>query len=768
MYTIMEQVKQSQIDKTNTLDIRVSGVFVAKNAKKRAFIEQFEYSSVNFTQKNLGTILGFFIVRDSNSSSENIVNFLASEIKKKYFSTNNKKTPEEKFELTLHHINRVLEEIANIGNVEWLGHIDGAVCVVSENNVHFSVTGNAHVLLLRQDILINISEGLASTEASEHPLKTFVDISSGTLQADDKLIITSQELLDLIPFEELQKNAIRFNCDDFIQFVNTALTNECSMATATIIDVKKPKIRKVKNTENSPTKIKTSKNAFSAKTYENSEQTESKEIKSKTELDNIIKEQIHKEEYVDPRTGHIHMQATENISSEKSATFMLIKEKISDIQEITVEFFKKQKYNLSKKSNNLLTKSTDTSSKTTKETPSTVDNISISKKELIINNLRRLRLTAYKASKVAIVKSKTFFQSFVAKCVYFFKKIRQKEKKLITQNDSAKNIKKYSFLPSFHHLIQIWHTMRSETKMTTVGLLIFIIITPLLIAKLFNTSPKTKPDTSNIHSTNQQKQDFDASTAKQASDITNLITPHTLLDNKNMLSALLLNDKIFAVTQSAIIAIDNSKENSEFPTNEKIALATEMNDLDLLFLLTDSGHLYSFSPTIKRFTNQTNIPTLNSTEISAINTFMTYLYVVKNNNIIRYARIENGFGNEKKWLKEKVDLSNLTSFAVDENIYITKDGDVLKFTKGKRQDFTLNENNIYAESIYTTESTKFLWLLDSKNKHILKISKSDNKILSKYDIEDIKNKIKSFVVNENTQTAIIATPDKVLSFTLNK
>ena len=45
---------------------------------------------------------------------------------------------------------------------------------------------------------MDISEGLASDEAKQHPLKTFVDISNGQLAAGDKIIITSPELLDLI------------------------------------------------------------------------------------------------------------------------------------------------------------------------------------------------------------------------------------------------------------------------------------------------------------------------------------------------------------------------------------------------------------------------------------------------------------------------------------------------------------------------------------------------------------------------------------------
>lgn len=78
------QTKQE--NKNALLDVKVSDVFVVQNSKKRAFVEQFNHKGINFTQKKLGTLFGFFIVRDFSSSSANIVNFLTAEIKKEYFA----------------------------------------------------------------------------------------------------------------------------------------------------------------------------------------------------------------------------------------------------------------------------------------------------------------------------------------------------------------------------------------------------------------------------------------------------------------------------------------------------------------------------------------------------------------------------------------------------------------------------------------------------------------------------------------------------------
>ncbi|MEA3323467.1 MAG: hypothetical protein U9Q12_04565 [Patescibacteria group bacterium] len=367
----MKQKKENCTNENTLLDINVSDVFVVKNAKNRAFIEQFNYSSVNFTQRDLGTILGFFAVRDNASSSENIVNYLASEVKKQYFSPIQKPL-EDKFESTLHHINRVLEEIANVGNVEWIGHVDGAVCVIDHTSIHLSVSGNAHVLLLRDNILQDISEGLASEEAAQYPLKTFIDIASGELCAHDKIIITSQELLDLIPFEELQKNAIRFGQENFIQFIQTVLTNECAIASTTIIDIsQKEGVQPHKIT--SPTEVPP--NLFGADAFDKKE-TEAdiiSPIDEEIDIEDILDEKP--EEYTDEKTGHIYIQGSDEII-ENETTISALKEKCSDFFDTCKDTTKKHKKTFSKK----ITQYTN------KKSPSTLEQMPENTEKIITDN----------------------------------------------------------------------------------------------------------------------------------------------------------------------------------------------------------------------------------------------------------------------------------------------------------------------------------------------------------------------------------------------
>ncbi len=78
-------------------------------------------------------------------------------------------------------------------------------------------------MLLRNHYLSNISEGLSSEEGKNHPIKTFLNVSSGPVKSGDKIIITSQEIFKIFSETEIKKNAERFPPEKFSQFLKTAL-----------------------------------------------------------------------------------------------------------------------------------------------------------------------------------------------------------------------------------------------------------------------------------------------------------------------------------------------------------------------------------------------------------------------------------------------------------------------------------------------------------------------------------------------------------------
>jgi len=231
--------------------------------------------------------------------------------------------------------------------------------------------------------------------------------------------------------------------------------------------------------------------------------------------------------------------------------------------------------------------------------------------------------------------------------------------------------------------------MDTRTKLTATGILLFIIIIPLVFAKV---SKKKQEDVVNINNINIQQPHVNEKLEKEANTLANSVQnnindPTTLLTDSSITSTILINNKLIGVTKNNIILLDDGeKKKLSLPTNSgDIALSTPMDDLDLIFILTTKNKLYSFSPTTKKFSEQKNTPSLDYSKIIELGTYMTYLYTLDEKTITRYARIENGFDNEKNWLRENITISKESTMAIDDDIYITQDGQITKLYKGKKE-----------------------------------------------------------------------------------
>lgn len=745
---------------TTSLNTEVSSIFVVKNAKRRAFIEQFEYTSINFTQKDLGTILGFFIVRDQSNNSENIVNFLASEVKKHYFAPN-QKTVEEKFESTLHRINRALEELANIGNVDWLGTIDGAVCVISDASIHFSVTGSASILLLRDNVLLDISEGLASPEATEYPLKTFVDISSGELNAGDKIIITSQELLELISIDELQKNANRMGQENFIQLIETALTNECAIASATIIDVYE---KKIPLTSSSPEETHAlPENFFSAQAFTQSDPTDhsDQEVSVTDLIDHTTKE------YTDPRTGHIHIHGNDQ-PTERSSALNETRERISDIAIDTKNYLTKKIRQITKK----ITKKRFEDN-TTAENGVIEESHEQDDRSNTVHISQKLKKDAQIHFHRVCVLTKRTSQKTMVHCIGLLSRARDVKKTFIKDGTSPQEDLEYiprkpkrtitRIFPHVSYIKKLWYAMSLQKKFIALGIIALIVIGPLIFN--FISRPSLNEPTQDTIETHIQQEELSQQPPSQEEhDATSALDIVYTADQ--LLQIVMLNDIAIAVDADAIHIITDAEPSHTLPESSgRIAFAAPMNDLNMLFVITTTDAIFTFSPLTKNFTQQNNIPRIDHTKIHAVDTYLTYLYTLSDDIITRYTRIDNGFDQGKEWLKESSDFTIASDMAINEDIYIIRNAEVEKYFRGEKTDYRKDAMIAEPRLIYATEDTEFVWILDITHTTLYKTAKDSNTVLDQFVHKDL-SQATSFTVNESTQTVLLTSVDGILSFDL--
>ena len=152
-----------------------------------------------------------------------------------------------------------------------------------------------------------------------------------------------------------------------------------------------------------------------------------------------------------------------------------------------------------------------------------------------------------------------------------------------------------------------------------------------------------------------------------------------------IVTPLFLNDSRFLATDTGIF--DLSTQKSYFlPSNSPVILASGMNDLGLVFLVTQSGDVFSFSPPNGSFTkNAITLPA--GVHPSGIGTFLTYLYLLESGsgNIYRFPRAAGGFGESVLWTKGTPDPS-VDSVAVSENIYGRKSTGVVSYFRGRPTD----------------------------------------------------------------------------------
>ncbi len=338
---------QEKNKKLPELHTSVTEVLVANGRVFQPFIRTFRYSGENISKQSLGTLIGVFEIDDQSEDSAYIVNFLASVAKKEYLS-NPRRGAIESFEAALHKINLALAELVKHGNVAWLGKFHGALGVLEKNNLHFSVSGQATILLLRNEAIIDLSEDLASDESHIHPLKTFVEVSSGRLNAHDQILFASPELTALFSPEELSKQASRMGHERFTQFLKTALVNELDMAGLMVIDVSespalepKKEAEKKKNTPEPEVSNVFSQSAFTPRKQQ-----------TPTSIHEVLveKQKEKEEEYIDTKTGHIYVQGETPLVSDAHPFFDLLKQAgeeiprhFSSLFESLGRYFRKQK-----------------------------------------------------------------------------------------------------------------------------------------------------------------------------------------------------------------------------------------------------------------------------------------------------------------------------------------------------------------------------------------------------------------------------------------
>ncbi len=144
-----------------------------------------------------------------------------------------------------------------------------------------------------------------------------------------------------------------------------------------------------------------------------------------------------------------------------------------------------------------------------------------------------------------------------------------------------------------------------------------------------------------------------------------------------------------------------------------------------------------------------------------------YILDKANGVVWRYQGDGGTFAPKANWFGAgiKPDLANVTAWTIDGNIWmLTTDGQILRYSAGSPIDFSLKDvdKDIKAIDIFTTQDSKYLYILDQGNSRILVISKDDGSQKAQYISDNIKL-AKKIVVSESAKKIILLEADKLYS-----
>lgn len=773
----MATKESDKISELPAIESMVSNILAINQARLAPYIELFHYTPENIALSSLGEMLGFFQISDISEDSAYIVNFLTSVIKKEYYA-NPKRSISASLDSALHRVNLALAETAKHGNVQWVGKINAAICVLEKNNLHFSVAGNARILLIRRQSIIDISEDFSSNK-DPNPLKTFVDVSSGRLEANDKVIVSSEELFNLFSLTELKKASYRFAPEKFTQFLRTALINETELAGTFIIDLME---RKAESPAKSAAKKsrQSSLNAFSGKAFQPSAVQQFPEKKSPPQED--------LENYTDKKTGHIYIreqQISPEQSSMNSHYALFAKEKISDLSYWTKKqarrsFLKiksgllslrkhaaslKKERSLSKEKAAKIASLAEKAEEAVQDTPEKiVEPAPPIHAEPVAEN-KKLAEEGQKASppqpffeklRPIILSGKNFsliayrrFQTIATTAVKF----------------SKEKISTFPFrklIPDFSKIKRLFHMFSYRQKIYAALIVALIIFGPLIYLKI-----KKGRDLA-IEQARKESiaalQENLAAAEKKARESDQFSEIGAISDGKYVFLAkeglaILGNKNIFTSEKEGL-------KSNAIPENiGAITTASYMKDLNLVLLITQQNKVFSFSPVTHAFIENA-IAISSEAKIVSAGTYLTYLYLVDGakNQIYRYPRAEGGFGAKADWLKDSADFSSVISSSLDENIYLATNSSLTKFFKGKKDPFELGkiEPPLAIKNIYASIDTQSIYVLDAEHARIAVFQK-DGTFLQNY-ANEILSQATSLVADEANKKLYAITQEKIISF----
>lgn len=685
----------------------------------------------------------------------NVLNEIFSEALQSY----DKKKFDDIFEDALQKLNKELTEFIQEKNILInFEALSGAVVVVIEQNIYFSYLGKVASLMIHKAgkdnyKTINILENVSGSAIKPTVFKVFSNIISGQVGSGDYLFFAPTNILSQITGEEIKDFMVGETVDGIVKKLNKHFADKKSDKAfgGAIVDMNgslepvRKKIKEVKEVvgtveaqdfvpiekeeiEEYTEDIEDIEDIEDGEIIENKIISRSKEIEENEDdiVEDVGEEEDEEEEkededeYIFPNQAKEASEANEANFEASEANFEADSEGIHRVKKINMFMGKKSQQ---------------------------------AKKSFF--SVKKL---SYFLLLIAIVMAIFFSQSL------WEQKGEQNNKK--QELLDVENIKKIENLMAKVESLMI--IKKNEEALENIK----------TVQSLFSTLAGTKSE--KIISLEQKLATYLNSLRK----ITDITEPKVLAELVNPAEHLVLQKEAIYLYNSEnslykITLSDGSVKAVALSVEDKGSWQKNVPDFEvdktLLFYNGKGLSQYDFA------LNELSAVAINISASAIIDDLFFYgqkLYLVdsKNNQIYKYAKqTKNSFGTATNWLTSAVEFDEAVSMAIDSNIWVMqKNGALLKFFKGEKQDFQLDAIDpiLSAPSkIYTALELDKIFVLDPTNKRLVIFDKQ-GKLIAQYMSEKF-DKLSDFVIAKDDKgvfggVVYILNTDKVFEINVGK
>lgn len=234
------------------------------------------------------------------------------------------------------------------------------------------------------------------------------------------------------------------------------------------------------------------------------------------------------------------------------------------------------------------------------------------------------------------------------------------------------------------------------------------------------------------------------------------------MDNGKIYSADATNFSIYTLELNSNLVTDISLPSNDIKTLNSPAL----NNGNIYY--SNLGNIIALDTKLSTTTTIAINSLGNKDGVVDQNFYNNKLYALNNKDkqIYSYSKSASAFSSGAAWLKNSSDLDQPLDFAIDGSIYVLDiNGSITKFSKGKKVEFKFSSiQPMLAGSTKIFASTKFLYVLDPKNKRVVVFDKT-GKLIVQYQSDKFTN-LKDFIIDETARKIFVLNGATVLQFDL--